>query len=472
MECVFQGSARAVHLRGQGAAMFVLKTAVSAGAAERVALHTAEVGGVPPIVVLVAPAELDPIAPDVNGGAFDATYTFDAAGPERPAAITIVVSEGGDPVGAFLGKLAGAPACEKAYCDVKWLAGKAKKLVVTPAWARVAELAGRGERMALTDSFPYEKSGFTRAASAQLTELALTAASGELKCDGAVQQLEAASVVWQPDRTDTVKIPDGLTLSPAGLGVRIESGARPVTVTGGTKAATATGTATAATPTAGPLDSGAGSSTPKAGSASSPWWPPSLGLIIGIAAAVVLAMGLWMALRRRARPRSRPAPPLSAPAQEPAKPGPPVDVFYSYAREDLALRDELAKHLTLLEKRGLFRGFHDRMIAPGSDWKGQLDRALGEARIILLLVSPDFFASDYCYDTEVRRAMERHEAGEACVIPVLLRPYAWKQAPFGKLSALPKDGRSVTEWPDRDAAFRDIALGIEEALALLPPRQP
>ena len=75
----------------------------------------------------------------------------------------------------------------------------------------------------------------------------------------------------------------------------------------------------------------------------------------------------------------------------------------------------------------------------------------------------DFLASDYCYDVEVKRAMERHDAGEARVIPVILRPVDWKGAPFGKLQALPRDARPVTEWPNRDQAFLDIAQGIRAA---------
>src|SRR5436305_2171034 len=90
----------------------------------------------------------------------------------------------------------------------------------------------------------------------------------------------------------------------------------------------------------------------------------------------------------------------------------------------------------------------------------EIDTHLSTADIILLLISPDFMASEYCYSIEMKRAMERHEAKEACVIPVILRPVPWKRIPFSMLQALPKNARPVTKWPNRDEAFSDVAEGI------------
>jgi hypothetical protein len=93
-----------------------------------------------------------------------------------------------------------------------------------------------------------------------------------------------------------------------------------------------------------------------------------------------------------------------------------------------------------------------------------IDEHLNTAQIILLLISPDFLASDYCYDIELTRAMERHAAGDASVIPVILREVDWKSAPFGKLQALPKNAFPVTSWENRDQAFADVARGIRQAV--------
>ncbi len=139
-----------------------------------------------------------------------------------------------------------------------------------------------------------------------------------------------------------------------------------------------------------------------------------------------------------------------------------VEVFYSYSHKDEKLRDELEKSLTMLKREGIITGWHDRKIGGGDEWAGEIDEHINSARIILLLISTDFLASDYCYDIEVKRAMERHEAGEALVIPVILRPVDWSSAPFGKLQGFPKDAKPITKWKNRDEAFKDVALGIRK----------
>jgi hypothetical protein len=137
-----------------------------------------------------------------------------------------------------------------------------------------------------------------------------------------------------------------------------------------------------------------------------------------------------------------------------------IEVFFSYAHRDETLRDELAKHLSLLQNQKVIAGWHDRQIPAGTEWAGAIDTHLENAQIILLLISADFMASKYCYGIEMKRAMERHEAGQARVILIILRAVDWHSAPFGKLNALPRDGRPVTSWANQDEAFTDIARGI------------
>jgi len=142
----------------------------------------------------------------------------------------------------------------------------------------------------------------------------------------------------------------------------------------------------------------------------------------------------------------------------------PVSLFYSYSHKDEALREQLEKHLAILQRHQIISGWHDRAIPAGSVWEQQIHEHLETADIILLLVSADFLASDYCWGKEVTRAMERHEAGTARVIPVLLRAVDWTGAPFSTLQALPKDARPVTSWSNPDEAFADIARGIRQVV--------
>src|SRR5438034_895380 len=117
----------------------------------------------------------------------------------------------------------------------------------------------------------------------------------------------------------------------------------------------------------------------------------------------------------------------------------PVILFYSYAHEDEPLRNELEKHLSLLQRRGVITTWHDRKIVPGTDWAHVIDSHLNEAAIILLLISPDFMASDYCYGNEMQLALDRHKQGLAHVVPILLRPVDWQDAPFSHLHYLPSN---------------------------------
>jgi tetratricopeptide (TPR) repeat protein len=137
-----------------------------------------------------------------------------------------------------------------------------------------------------------------------------------------------------------------------------------------------------------------------------------------------------------------------------------VKVFYSYSHKDERLRDTLEEHLSQLKRDGVISEWHDRGISAGREWAGEVDEHLKSADIILLLISSSFIASDYCYDVELKLAMERHEAGDARVVPVILRPCKWENAPFGKLNAMPKNAKPVTKWSNRDDAFTDIADGI------------
>jgi CHASE2 domain-containing sensor protein len=143
-----------------------------------------------------------------------------------------------------------------------------------------------------------------------------------------------------------------------------------------------------------------------------------------------------------------------------------VTVFISYAHEDDALRQDLEKRLIGLERQGILRRWDDRRIAAGTDWERQINEQLDSAGLILLLVSPDFIASDYCNRVEVPRSMQRHVSGQARVIPILVRPTpGWESMPFGTLQSLPPNGRAVTKWRSRDDAFSSIVEGIREAVS-------
>ena len=139
-------------------------------------------------------------------------------------------------------------------------------------------------------------------------------------------------------------------------------------------------------------------------------------------------------------------------------------VFMSYSHKDEVLRNELEKHLASLRREGTITTWHDRRIAPGDDLHGKISAQLDTADIILLLISVDFIASEYCYDVEMIRALERHDRGEARVIPVILRPCDWKGSPFRGLMAVPKDGKPVVKHATLDDGLLEVAEAIRRVV--------
>lgn len=141
-----------------------------------------------------------------------------------------------------------------------------------------------------------------------------------------------------------------------------------------------------------------------------------------------------------------------------------VKIFYCYAHEDQKLRDALECHLEPLKRSGQIISWHDRQIQPGTEWKHEIEVHLATSDIILVLVSPSFMRSDYCYGIEMQFALQRHRSQEAWVIPIILRPTAWKETPLGELQALPSQGKPVTTWQRRDDAFQDVTEGIRQVV--------
>ncbi len=148
-----------------------------------------------------------------------------------------------------------------------------------------------------------------------------------------------------------------------------------------------------------------------------------------------------------------------------------VSVFVCYSHADEGHRIELLKHFSGLLRQGVIKAWHDRLIPAGDDIDAQIEERLDSAEVVLLLVSPDFLASDYCYEVEMTRAMQRDSAGTARVIPVIVRYCAWKQMPFGRLNAVPRDGRPITSFDDRDEGYLEVVEAVGDAIRVMgqPP---
>jgi hypothetical protein len=148
-----------------------------------------------------------------------------------------------------------------------------------------------------------------------------------------------------------------------------------------------------------------------------------------------------------------------------------IKVFLSYSRVDEELRDELNKHLGALRHEGIIETWSDQEIPIGGDWSEEISEELEGADLILLLVSKDFLDSPFCYTYEMRRAVERHFGGLAVVIPILVHECYWAPTPFAAIQGLPRGMVAVTEMPNRDRAWAEIAEEIHQVAIEIEARR-
>jgi tetratricopeptide (TPR) repeat protein len=147
----------------------------------------------------------------------------------------------------------------------------------------------------------------------------------------------------------------------------------------------------------------------------------------------------------------------------------PIEVFCSYAETDAPLLEQLEHHLSALQRQGQIITWHKRRVIGGHDWQRELDQHLNTASLILLLISPDFLASNYLYGVELQQAILRWSKNEVHVIPILLRPCDWKGLPFEKLQVIPRNEKPLTLWSNRDACLTEITKEIRKALEAIQP---
>lgn len=140
-------------------------------------------------------------------------------------------------------------------------------------------------------------------------------------------------------------------------------------------------------------------------------------------------------------------------------------VFFSYSRRDIRQRNKLNKHLSLIQRQEMIDAWYDQMIRPGERWEDEIMDQLHSADIVLLLISSEFLASDYCYK-EMNIALEREKKGQAQVIPIVLRHCNWEDSPFSHLNVLPVGGFPVTDskWKNQDEAYSNVVKEIKRLL--------
>jgi hypothetical protein len=145
----------------------------------------------------------------------------------------------------------------------------------------------------------------------------------------------------------------------------------------------------------------------------------------------------------------------------------PVKLVYCYARSDEVALRKLRNQLKPLERMALIQTWFDRQIEPGTDYHRGIERHLDEAQLIILLISADFLASDYCYSREMKQALMREKDGKTWVLPIIVHPCLWEDTPISHLQALPRDSKPVNEWSNKHRTWQSVAQDIREIALIL-----
>ncbi len=144
-------------------------------------------------------------------------------------------------------------------------------------------------------------------------------------------------------------------------------------------------------------------------------------------------------------------------------------IFYSYSHMDAPFRDRLSTHLAPLRQNKKIVDWYDRKIEPGTHWRSEIESKIDSANLVILLLSPDFFDSDYCLGVEVDRAFARLKKGEVKLVPVLLAPCLWEESPISELEMLPRGAQPITLRSSPEEAFKEVAAEIRTIVSVALP---
>lgn len=141
-----------------------------------------------------------------------------------------------------------------------------------------------------------------------------------------------------------------------------------------------------------------------------------------------------------------------------------VRVFLSYSHVDEEFKNKLDIHFAPLKRSNKIETWNDRKLVPGTLFDDEIRKHLCEDEIIILLISADFINSDYCYEIEMMKALERMKNSDTIVIPIILRPCLWKETPLKDIQALPKNGTPISKYPDADDAYLEIVQSVNNII--------
>ena len=149
----------------------------------------------------------------------------------------------------------------------------------------------------------------------------------------------------------------------------------------------------------------------------------------------------------------------------------PPSIFISYSHADESWKDRVVTQLRSLESEGGFDVWDDRRIAVGDDWYPEIEKALTHASVAILLISAKFLTSRFIKGEEVPRLLKRREDERLRVIPLILKPCAWKRISWLKdIQVRPKDGHPLSGGSEHEieVELAELVASVDDYLKALP----
>ena len=149
-----------------------------------------------------------------------------------------------------------------------------------------------------------------------------------------------------------------------------------------------------------------------------------------------------------------------------------TNVFISYSHKDERYKDDLLRHLKLLEKQGVASFWDTSLIPAGANWSQEIKNAVETASVAILLISPDFLSSDYVIQQELPQLIKRAQERNVVVLPLLIRPTSWTSVPeLAQFQFLNDVTRPLSTSDKRDEEMAQIANRLAELLVAVSERQ-
>lgn len=145
-------------------------------------------------------------------------------------------------------------------------------------------------------------------------------------------------------------------------------------------------------------------------------------------------------------------------------------IFIAFSYRDQDQFEDLSMHLMSLKRQRLISGWIERRIDK-DDPQDRIQPELTSAMMVLLLVTPGLIATSYFDGAEFKLARERHQRGQAQLVPILVRPVDLDASPFSGLHILPSDAKPISKWRDSDEAWLDVVKGIKQILNSVTPNE-